>query len=151
MSYELNEYKKKWWKKNSQRMKDHRANPEVKKHNNEIKKKYAKKKYHTDPLYKMGICLRNRLNHALNGELKADNTMKLIGCSVEFFKEYLEKQFKSGMTWKNHTIRGWHIDHIIPCNSFDLSDFEQQKKCFHYTNMQPLWSDENIKKSNKIL
>ena len=54
------------------------------------------------------------------------------------------------MTWNNHGIYTWHIDHIKPCDSFDLSNEEDQKKCFHYTNMQPLWALENLSKSNKI-
>ena len=54
------------------------------------------------------------------------------------------------MTWQNHTVTGWHIDHIMPCSNFDLSKPEQQKECFHYTNLQPLWYDENIRKSNKV-
>ena len=67
-----------------------------------------------------------------------------MGCSIEFLKEYLEKQFKSGMNWDNYGE--WHVDHIIPCVSFDLSDPEQQKKCFYYTNLQPLWAIENLEK-----
>ena len=65
-------------------------------------------------------------------------------------KQYLENQFKPGMTWQNHTVTGWHIDHIMPCSIFDLSKPEKQKACFHYTNLQPLWYYENIRKSNKV-
>jgi hypothetical protein len=64
--------------------------------------------------------------------------------------KHLEKQFKNGMTWENRGFNGWHIDHIIPISSFDLTDIEQQKICFHYSNLQPLWAKENILKSNKI-
>ena len=53
------------------------------------------------------------------------------------------------MTWKNHGRFGWHIDHIRACSRFDLSDLSQQKKCFNYTNLQPLWAKDNIRKSNK--
>ena len=76
---------------------------------------------------------------------------------MAFLVEYLESKFQPGMTWKNygnpngdHT-NCWHIDHIIPCASFDLSDPEQQVKCFHYTNLQPLWAKDNIRKKDKIL
>ena len=61
-------------------------------------------------------------------------------------KKHIEIQFKEGMSWENHSLNGWHIDHIIPCASFDLTDPDQQKKCFHYTNLQPLEKIENIKK-----
>ena len=113
-------------------------------------RKYQSNKRKTDPIYKIRLLLSNRLNHALRGELKADNTMNLVGCSGEFLKQYLENQFKPGMTWQYHTVTGWHIDHIMPCSNFDLSKPEQQKECFHYTNLQPLWYDENIRKSNKV-
>jgi hypothetical protein len=53
------------------------------------------------------------------------------------------------MTWENHGRYGWHIDHIRPCASFDLADPEQQRKCFHYTNLQPLWASENMRKGDK--
>jgi hypothetical protein len=55
------------------------------------------------------------------------------------------------MSWENHGTYGWHIDHIIPCDAFDFTKIEEQKKCFHYTNLQPLWREDNLKKSNKIL
>lgn len=55
------------------------------------------------------------------------------------------------MTWDNWNFKGWHIDHIIPCSSFNLNNLEEQKKCFHYTNLQPLWWWENLSKSNKVI
>jgi hypothetical protein len=61
---------------------------------------------------------------------------------------HIESLWQPGMTWKNNTINGWHIDHIIPCEAFNLFDIEEQKKCFHYTNLQPLWSNINIAKSD---
>ena len=76
-------------------------------------------------------------------------TEKLLGCTFEYFIEYLQRLFKVGMTWKNYGK--WHIDHIKPCASFDLSKLEAQKKCFHYTNLQPLWAEENLKKGAKII
>jgi len=76
--------------------------------------------------------------------------MELIGCSVEVLWSHIESQFTTGMTKENYGVHGWHIDHIIPCDSFDFSDPEQQKQCFHYTNLQPLWAKDNIAKSNKI-
>jgi len=80
---------------------------------------------------------------------KTNRTFKMVGCTPEFLKEYLEKKFKPGMTWQNHTRTGWHIDHIIPLNSAKTP--EAVEKLMHYTNLQPLWSKENIRKSNKIL
>jgi hypothetical protein len=88
--------------------------------------------------------LRNRINCSLKGLEKSESTKKLLGCTIEFFKEYLESKFTKGMTWENRGLYGWHIDHIKPCCSFDLSDPEQQKVCFHYTNLQPLWATTKI-------
>ena len=73
----------------------------------------------------------------------------LIGCSLEELKKHLESQFKPGMSWKNRGRNGWHIDHIKPCASFDLSKSEEQHKCFHYSNLQPLWAKENLRKGIK--
>jgi len=98
----------------------------------------------------MKLLLKNRIRYALKNNKKSNSTMNLVGCSLQELKKHLEKQFKQGMTWKNHSLYGWHIDHIKPCASFDLSNPEEQKKCFHYTNLQPLWAIDNIKKSNKI-
>ena len=74
----------------------------------------------------------------------------IIGCTLEQLKKHLENQFTAGMTWKNYGRNGWHIDHIKPCTSFDLTDPKQQRKCFHYSNLQPLWAAENISKGNRI-
>jgi len=77
--------------------------------------------------------------------------MKLVGCSIDQLKQHIEKQFKKGMSWDNWGIYGWHIDHIKPCASFDLTKESEQKKCFHYTNLQPLWAKENLKKYNHYI
>jgi hypothetical protein len=63
----------------------------------------------------------------------------------------MESKFLPGMTWDNRGLRGWHIDHIVPCSFFDLANPEQQRKCFHYTNLQPLWAADNLRKSDKLV
>jgi hypothetical protein len=101
------------------------------------------------------LSLRMRLALKEQNLTKRNTTNELVGCSIKFLKKYLEKQFyphpktREMMTWQNHTRKGWHIDHIKACSIFDLSDPEQQKECFNYKNLQPLWAEENIKKSNK--
>jgi hypothetical protein len=80
---------------------------------------------------------------------KKSKTFEIIGCTPEFLKEYIEKQFIKGMEWSNHSVYGWHIDHIIPLSSANTEE-EIYKLC-HYTNLQPLWAENNLKKSNKIL
>jgi hypothetical protein len=94
--------------------------------------------------------MRSRICRILKGCGKASTTRKLIGCELTELRERLESQFKPGMTWDNHGAFGWHIDHIIPCSSFDMSDHEQQRQCFHYSNLQPLWWHENLAKSGNL-
>lgn len=93
--------------------------------------------------------LSRRIRNAVKYGFKSKNTLTLLGCSLEHFKTYLESKFEDGMTWENHGLQGWHIDHIRPCTSFDLTDEAQQKQCFHYTNTQPLWAKDNWSKSAK--
>ena len=111
-----------------------------------IHKKQKRDKY---PSERLIINLRRRTLLALKGKNKSANAMILLGVNnVEKVWIHLEKSFKPGMTRKNHGK--WHIDHIKPCASFDLTKPEEQAKCFHYTNLQPLWASENLAKGSKI-
>ena len=114
--------------------------------------KWQKKKYYNDLSYRLKNILQKRIVATIRGYHKSKSTIELLGCSIEEFKIYLENQFYKDprITWETYGIKGWHIDHIIPCASFDLSDPEQQKICFHYTNLQPLWWDKNIAKGKKL-
>jgi len=103
-----------------------------------------------DIKYRIAENLRRRVSLALKGLNKSASTMELLGCTAQEFKIHIADKFDEKMSWDNYGIHGWHIDHIIPCSSFDLTDPEQQKKCLHYTNLQPLWAIDNLKKSNKI-
>jgi hypothetical protein len=116
-----------------------------------INEKIRIRKQH-DVNFNLLLKIRSRISSALKSKnnYKFNPTLKLLGCSVAFLKKHLEAQFKEGMTWKNHNLKGWHIDHIRPCSSFDLSKIKEQHKCFHYTNLQPLWATENLEKNGKI-
>jgi hypothetical protein len=96
--------------------------------------------------------LRSRLKACLKRSRaqKSDRTIEYVGCSLAELRRHLERQFKYGMTWANHG-RVWHIDHIIPCAKFDLTDERQQRLCFHYLNLQPLRVEENLRKKDKLL
>ena len=104
-----------------------------------------------EPSFRMSLVLRNRLWSAIRGGRgrKHSSASVLVGCAWDHLRTHLESQFTLGMTWENYGQ--WHIDHIRPCASFDLSDLEQQKECFHYTNLQPLWAEENIKKGARLV
>ena len=112
-----------------------------------------KKKLQTDPLFRLVCNLLRRVLTALQAQSskKYLKTFDLVGISIEGLWKHLESQFREGMTRENHGLKGWHVDHVRPCSSFDLSDPEEQKKCFHYTNLQPLWWWENLEKSDKII
>ena len=147
---------KQYLEKNKQKMdeyrKEYREKTKEHKRNYDIQYRAVKNLYKNDIHYKIKSCLSARLRIAIkskNGS-KSQRTMELIGCSIEFFKSYFEKLFKPGMTWENHGLYGWHFDHIIPCYEFDLTNPKEQKKCFHYTNLQPLWAKENLKKWRTI-
>lgn len=110
---------------------------------------YTKKRKRESVEFRIKHNLRSRIRYALLGKNKSKSTMELLGCTIEEFKYHLESQFKDGMSWDNYGRYGWHIDHIRPCSSFDLTNPEQQKECFHYTNLQPLWAEENLKKGDR--
>ena len=90
--------------------------------------------------------LRKRVADAVKGNIKAGRTLELCGCTADFLVNHIEAQFQPGMTWDNYGVFGWHIDHIVSCWRFDLTDPEQQKQCFHYSNLQPLWREDNLAK-----
>lgn len=110
---------------------------------------YVKKRKARDPAFKMALAVRVRIRAVLRGISKSADTMRLLGCTSEELKAHLESQFQPGMAWENYGVRGWHMDHIKPCASFDLADPAQQRACFHYTNLQPLWAKENLTKGAK--
>jgi len=111
----------------------------------------SKERYLVDVQYKLSTLLRRRLLVALRGNSKAGSAVRDLGCSISGLKSYLEGRFLPGMTWGNLTVRGWHIDHIIPLSSFDLTDRGQFLKAAHYTNLQPLWAADNLRKGSKII
>lgn len=110
----------------------------------EYQRQYERTRRASDPAFRLSKNLRARVRHALNGKSKSAATMELLGCDVEFLKQHLQSQFTDGMTWENQGQ--WHVDHIKPCASFDLSKPEQQRECFHYSNLRPLWAEDNMRK-----
>jgi hypothetical protein len=177
-NYEKEKNRKKEWKKNNlEYFKEYRVKNkinEIERHknwveNNKEKVKVYKKKYldenreeiknkrnqynkirnENDFIFNLRNRMRNRLYHFLtkNNIVKTNKTFDIVGCSPEFLKKHLETQFTDGMNWDNRSE--WHIDHKIPLSSAKTEE-ELYKLC-HYTNLQPLWVKENLKKSNKII
>lgn len=123
-----------------------------KKRNFDYVKNKLKEKYKNDANYRVGEWARRTLGYCLwrKGAYKEQSTFQYLGCSKSELRKYIEKQFKPGMTWKNHGLKGWHIDHIKPIASFDFTKEEDKQICFHYTNLQPLWWYDNLKKRDKV-
>lgn len=131
-----------WAKKNPKKM------IEIRKRNAH-KKGLREKLAMQDPMVKLIKTLRCRTRSAIrdNRATKSATTLELLGSSVAYARKHLESQFVDGMSWDNHGE--WHIDHIRPCASFDLTDPDQQKECFNYKNLQPLWAEDNLSKSDR--
>jgi hypothetical protein len=113
---------------------------------------YLANKKKTDMNYKIALTLRNRIGGIFKklGIKKHAKTLDILGCTTEFFKEWLEFQFEDGMTLENHGLL-WHIDHILPCASFDMTKKEDVEKCFNWKNLQPLYAKDNLSKKDSIL
>ena len=133
-----------WRKQNPDKVKQQLNSTQRK----EYDKSYLKTKRKTDPFFRFVQTLRvncHRAVHRLSLRKKPTNTFKWVGCSAEEFKAHIESLFLEGMTWDNYGKRGWHVDHIRPVSSFNPEEWEQIN---HYTNLQPLWWQDNLKKGN---
>ncbi len=142
----------KWYHENLIKAKKTRADYFQK--NKEKIKQRRRERYATDLNYKIAVKLRSRFGSELrkykNGmAYKKESIMDLIGCSIPDLIKYLENKFLPGMTWENHGL--WHIDHIIPCSKFNLTLDKERVQCFHHTNLQPLWAEDNISKGCKYV
>ncbi len=130
----INEKKRKFYQKNKGKI-------------TQQQNKYKKKKYHTDKNYRLTCLLRARFRKALKAQRATKNSsvLKLSGLNVDDLKKWIESQFQEGMTWENI-----HIDHMMPCASFDLTDEKNHAICFHYTNLKPEFATDNITFGAKI-
>lgn len=133
--------RQKLWRKNN-REKDLNRQKMYKKLNREKLRLYRNSNVNS----KLARSLRSRLKHALKNNQKTGSAVSDLGCSISDFKQYLESKFQFGMNWENYGTFGWHIDHIKPLSSFDLTNRLQFLEACHFTNLQPLWASENRQK-----
>lgn len=105
-------------------------------------------KIRTNVQFRLRMNIARRVLGALKRNSKLARTQQLVGCNFSFLRSWIQQKFKPGMAWNNYGE--WHIDHIIPCAAFDLSRLEQQRQCFHYTNLQPLWAADNFEKGARF-
>lgn len=155
-------YNKNWLDRNDNKEKMQSKSKEYHTKNRKILSEKEKIRINNDVHFKIKKRLRTRLYIAVTskGTIKSKKTLDLLGCSIIELKSYLESKFLPTMTWDNYG-EYWHIDHVIPCSSFNLLDEEEQKKCFNYTNLQPLFAFTqtiegveyigNVNKGDKLL
>lgn len=141
----LNENRKLWGKNNPDKISINAKKHREKYRNRINQQRRLKRKKNIQ--FRLRTIISNRIRMALIRGSKNSTSYDLTGCSWDYLKLYLENLFVNGMNWDNYGK--WHIDHIKPCASFDLTKIEEQKKCFHYSNLQPLWAIDNLKKSDK--
>jgi hypothetical protein len=144
-------YKKKYDQKNREKIKEYSREYRIKNKDriNKENKKYVCKKRQRDPAFMLACRLRSRIWAVLNIDQKTGSAVRDLGCSIDELKERFESLFYdredgTPMTWDNQGE--WHIDHIKPLASFDLTDREQFLEACHYSNLQPLWAEDNLKK-----
>jgi hypothetical protein len=147
----IKSYKKNYNKINKDKINQYNTNYRKENKNTILKqsRKRDKQKRINDIQYKLKSLLRHRLYVALKGNFKSGSAVKNLGCTIPELKDYLESKFHPDMNWHNHGA--WHIDHIKPLSSFDLTDHKQLLEACHYTNLQPLWAKDNLLKSDTVV
>ena len=160
----LNENTREWYEKNSEKALQQKKEYYIKnrdlvlersklwiKNNRDKVNNYIQNKKKENPLFRMELNLRSRMKQFLTQKniTKKNKTFEIIGVDVNELKHFIEEQFIDGMSWENYGIYGWHIDHKIPLCSAKNED--ELLKLFHYTNLQPLWAEDNLKKNGKLI
>jgi len=157
-------YKKQWRSKNKEvlavkskayreerKEKIREDNRNYRLNNKEKRNAYERRRRAECAEYRTITNMRTRMNKVLAGTSKHAPTRKLLGCSLEHFHFHIESQFTEGMSWDNYGLDGWVYDHIQACSNFNQKDPEQQKICWHYTNYQPMWNQDNCSKRDEVV
>ena len=143
------EYSKEYYEQNKEKQSEYAK--EYYQENKEHYAEYQTERYHSEPDFKLAKIIRSfcfRVTNAVK-EDKELRSLEYLGCSLAEFKAHIESQWQEGMTWENHSMHGWHIDHIKPLDWF-IKNSDDPWQANHYTNLQPLWAEENLSKSNKF-
>lgn len=148
------EYNKRYYSLNKDKIKITEKNRYIKNKTKIIQQKneYVKNRKQKDHIFKFRVCVRDSISKSFKrGKClfkKNAKTETILGCTIEEFRLYIESKFTEGMSFENHGKNGWHLDHIIPVSIAQTE--EEVIKLNHYTNFQPLWAEDNLRKSNKI-
>lgn len=150
--------KKIWTAENKEKLRiqaaERRKSGKIKPITKEKRREYKKTQYEkikSDPYKRMVSIARGRMRCFVKKEAKKFTIKDMLIFNADEFKSHIESKFNNGMSWDNYGQKGWHIDHIKPISKFDLNDIDQCKECWSLNNLQPLWWQENLSKSNKIL
>lgn len=140
-----------WRKENPDKFKGNCKKYREKEDYREKQNKYKRVRYNTEMEYKLQNIYRNRIRMFIKGGLKKghEKYTEMLGCSLSTVIEWLESNFVAGMTWENYG-KVWHIDHTMPCSVFDFKEIESVKACFNWSNLAPMFGEENLSKSDKI-
>jgi len=133
----------------SQPYKDKRKAIQATREYQQKRRKQSRDRYHKSPSSRLACIFRNRIRQALrdNNASKTDASLKMAGCTWAELRGHIESKFTGGMSWA--ILKEIHIDHIRPVSSFNLNDPQQQKECFHFSNLQPLWATDNLQKGSR--
>ena len=144
---EANRKAKRKWLSNPDNLKIHNERSKLYDKNNPEKRAEYKRKYRQSAKGRMVDNIRCRLKRCIKNQSGKVFVERNFGCSREELMEHIEKQFIDGMSWDNYG--DWHIDHIKPLSKFDLTSLEEQYAANHYSNLQPLWKEDNLRKKDK--
>lgn len=121
------------------------------KEHHEEKLAYRRRRRAESPQVRIGLALRTRTGMALKKGYKAGSAVRDLGCTIDELIGHLEAQFLPGMSWENYGRSGWHIDHIVPLDAFDLTDRAQFLRACHFENLRPLWAKDNLSKGSRVV
>lgn len=144
----INNYNKKYYQEHKEEASNYKK--KYRQEHKEEMNEWAKNRKKNNIEFRISQNLRSKLHKILNSQnaKKSAHTIELVGCTIKELLRHIKSQFDSKMTWDNYGYYGWHIDHIKPCAAFDLTKTEEQKKCFNYKNLQPLWWPDNLSKTS---
>ena len=138
-----------WRKNNPEKVKEYSLKQRIK--NTKYGADYVRKRKEKDPMFKFECGIRSNVRKSFkrgsNHFRKSSKTEAILGCTIEEFREYVKNKFTNGMTFENYGTHGWHLDHIVPISTAKTE--EDIIKLNHYTNFQPLWAIDNLKKGKK--
>lgn len=138
---------KNYYHNNKEKVKTRSQEYRQKQENKDRRNQLHKERMKNDPNYVLGRRLRLKIYKLMkqNKVYKNNSSLELLGCSLDYFKQHIENQFKGGISWEN--IGTWHLDHYLACSLFNLTKTDHQRKCFSYQNIQPLWESDNCRKA----